>query len=242
MFTYSLRCDIEKAREALGGSYAVVELGDVVRVVDSFVSFYYRDLPLCVYKSWRMTYTDFSQFEITKAEVLLRDRAVVRLLRADERANLPEAVEGAPFVVHAMDVNEGGIIYRVFRMGGYVELAARGVAGGIKEAFHPRRGVNVLIVDLPAASRFRHILQEVFELARQHFVELHTTMISDVCPLCGERMEKRGRLVWCPYCKIQLNRDVNAVWTLARNIVRRLGRMQQLAELREIFRLHYPNV
>ena len=50
---------------------------------------------------------------------------------------------------HAMDVNEGGVMYRVFRMGGYVELAAKGVANGVKEAFHPKKGVNILIVDLP---------------------------------------------------------------------------------------------
>jgi putative transposase len=100
----------------------------------------------------------------------------------------------------------------------------------------------VLVVDLPILPKFQDRLAEVFELARDHYVELHTTMLSDVCPLCGGRMEKRGRLVRCPTCRIQLSRDVNAVWTLARNIVRRLGREQQLAELREIFRLYYPNV
>jgi len=73
-------------------------------------------------------------------------------------------------------------------------------------------------------------------------VELHTTMLSDVCPVCGGRMVKKGRLVYCPRCKVQLNRDVNAAWTLARNIIRRLGRMEQLAELREVFMLSYPDV
>lgn len=243
MFTYYLRCEVEKAREAIDGDYRVVELGGAVRLVDSFVALYSGDLPLCMYKSWRMTYTDPAQFGVTKAEVLLRkDGAVVRLVRPDEKVGLPELVEGSPFVVHAMDVNEGGVMYRVFRMGGYVELAGKGVAGGIKEAFHPKKGVNIVIVDLPIAPKFQHLLEEVFDLAREHYVELHTTMISDVCPLCGGRMEKRGRLVRCPTCKIQLNRDVNAVWALARNIVRRLGREQQLAELREIFRLYYPNV
>jgi putative transposase len=243
MFTYFLRCDAEKAREALGGDYRVVELGGVVRVVESFVTLYFGDMPLCIYKSWRMTYTDPVQFGISKAEVLVRkDGVVVRLVRPDEKIGLPELVEGSPFVVHAMDVNENGVIFRVFRMGGYVELAGKGVAGGIKEAFHPKKGVNILIVDLPIAPKFQHLLAEVFELARDNYVELHTTMLSDVCPLCGGRMEKRGRLVRCPRCDIQLNRDVNAVWTLARNIVRRLGREQQLAELREIFRLYYPNV
>jgi putative transposase len=243
MFTYFLRCDVEKAREAVGGDYRVVELGGVVRLVESFVSLYFGDIPLCVYKSWRMTYTDPAQFGVAKAEVLVRrDGVVVRLVRPDEKIGLPELVEGSPFVVHAMDVNENGVIFRVFRMGGYVELAAKGVAGDVKEAFHPKKGVNILIVDLPIAPKFQHLLAEVFELARDNYVELHTTMLSDVCPLCGGRMEKRGRLVRCPRCDIQLNRDVNAVWTLARNIVRRLGREQQLAELREIFRLYYPNV
>jgi len=190
-----------------------------------------------------MTYTDPAQFGVAKAEVLVRrDGVVVRLVRPDEKIGLPELVEGSPFVVHAMDVNENGVIFRVFRMGGYVELAAKGVAGSVKEAFHPKKGVNLLIVDLPIAPKFQHLLAEVFELARDNYVELHTTMLSDVCPLCGGRMERRGRLVRCPRCNIQLNRDVNAVWTLARNIVRRLGREQQLAELREIFRLYYPNV
>ncbi len=243
MFTYSLKCDVDKVREVLGGTYAVVELGGLVRVVDDFVSIYSGEVPLCMYKSWRMTYSNASQFGVSKAEVLLSgDRVIVRLLKKDELANLPDAVSGTPFVVHAMDVNEGGVVYRVFRMGGYVELAARGVAGGVKEAFHPKRGVNVVVVDLPQVAKFQPLLGEVFHLARDYFVELHTTMISDVCPLCGGRMEKRGRVVRCPQCKIQVSRDVNAVWALARNIVRRLGRMQQLAELREIFRLYYPQV
>lgn len=243
MFTYYLRCDVGKLREILGGEYRIVELGSVVKLIESFVAIYASDLPLCVYKSWRMTYADPMQFGIAKAEVLLRkDGAIVRLIRPDEKIGLPELVESTPFVVHAMDVNENGVVYRVFRMGGYVELAARGVAGGIKEAFYPKKGVNILVVDLPLTQKFQHLLTEVLELAREHYVELHTTMISDVCPLCGGRMERRGRLVRCPVCKIQLSRDVNAVWTLARNIVRRLGREQQLAELREIFRLYYPNV
>jgi putative transposase len=63
MFTYFLRCD---AREGEGGCWAVttevVELGGVVRLVESFVSLYFGDIPLCVYKSWRMTYTDPAQF------------------------------------------------------------------------------------------------------------------------------------------------------------------------------------
>lgn len=243
MFTYFLRCDAEKAREALDGDYKVVDLGGAVRVVESFVTLYAGDVPLCMYKSWRMTYTDYQIYGLAKAEVFVRkDGVLVRLVRADEKVGLPELVEGSPLVVHAMDVNESGVMYRVFRIGGYVELAARGIAGGIKEAFHPKKGVNLLIVDLPISPKFQHLLGEVFDLAREHFVELHTTMLSDVCPLCGGRMEKRGRLVWCPQCKVQLSRDVNAVWALARNIVRRLGREQQLAELREIFRLYYPNV
>ncbi|MGC9130254.1 MAG: zinc ribbon domain-containing protein [Pyrobaculum sp.] len=243
MFTYHLKCDVEKAREALGGDYRVVDLGGVVRLVESFVALYSGDMPLCVYKSWRMTYTDAAQFGLSRAEALVRkDGVVLRLVRGDERLGLPELVEGTPFVIHAMDVNEGGVMFRVFRIGGYVELVAKGVAGGIKEAFHPKKGVNLLIVDLPITPKFQHLLQEVFDLAREHYVELHTTMISDVCPICGGKMEKRGRLVRCPSCKIQLSRDVNAVWALARNIVRRLGREQQLAELREIFRLYYPNV
>ncbi|MEZ0319567.1 MAG: zinc ribbon domain-containing protein [Pyrobaculum sp.] len=243
MFTYSLKCDVAKAREVLGGDYAVVDLGGVVRVVESFVALYGGDVPLCMYKSWRMTYTDVGTYGVSKAEALVKgDRVIIRLVREDERLGLREMAEGSPLVVHAMDVNEAGTMYRVFRIGGYVELAARGVAGGIKEAYHPKRGVNILIVDLPHMPKFQHMLEEVFQLAREHFVELHTTMISDVCPLCGGRMERRGRLVYCPKCKIQLNRDVNAVWALARNIVRRLGREQQLAELREIFRLYYPNV
>jgi len=243
VFTYSLKCDAAKAREALGGDYAVVELGGAVKVVESFVALYGGDMPLCMYKSWRLTYTDVETYGLAKAEVLVRgDRVIVRLVRGDEKVGLPEMVDGSPLVVHAMDVNEGGVMYRVFRMGGYVELAAKGVANGVKEAFHPKKGVNILIVDLPHMPKFQHLLSEVFELAREHYVELHTTMISDVCPLCGGRMEKRGRLVYCPQCKIQLNRDVNAVWALARNIVRRLGRERQLAELREIFRLYYPNV
>lgn len=243
MFTYFLKCDAAKAREVLGGDYKVVDIGDVVKVLESYVAFYSGDMPLCVYKSWRMTYTDPSIYQLAKAEVLVRrDGVVVRLVREDERIGLPELVEGTPLVIHAMDVNESGVMYRVFRIGGYVELTARGVAGSIKEVFHPKRGVNILIVDLPLTEKFRHIYQEVLDISRQHFVELHTTMISDVCPLCGERMEKKGRIVRCRSCKIQLSRDVNAVWTLARNIVRRLGREQQLAELREIFRLYYPNV
>ncbi|MCX8136716.1 zinc ribbon domain-containing protein [Pyrobaculum aerophilum] len=243
MFTYFLKCDVEKAREVLDGNYRVVELGGAVRLVESFIAFYAGDMPLCMYKSWRMTYADVSQLGLAKAEVLVRKEGLlIRLVRPDEKLGLPELVEGSPFVIHAMDVNENGVIYRVFRIGGYVELVAKGVAGSIKEAFHPKKGVNILIVDLPLMPKFQPLFNEVIELSREHYVELHTTMISDVCPLCGGRMEKRGRLVRCPTCKIQLNRDVNAVWALARNIVRRLGREQQLAELREIFRLYYPNV
>lgn len=39
--------------------------------------------------------------------------------------------------------------------------------------------------------KFQPLFNEVIELSREHYVELHTTMISDVCPLCGGRMEKR---------------------------------------------------
>lgn len=243
MFTYFLRCDVAKAREILGGDYKVVNIGDVVKVLDNYVAFYNGEMPLCIYQSWRMTYTDSSFFQLAKAEVMVRrEGVVVRLVRGDEKIGLPDLVEGTPLVIHAIDVNETGLLYRVFRIGGYVELTAKGTASSVKEVFYPKKGVNILVVDLPIAEKFQHIYREVVELSRDHFVELHTTMISDVCPLCGGRMEKRGRIVRCRKCNIQLSRDVNAVWMLARNIVRRLGREQQLAELREIFRLYYPNV
>ena len=48
MFTYSLKCDAAKAREALGGDYAVVELGGAVKVVESFVALYGGDVPICM--------------------------------------------------------------------------------------------------------------------------------------------------------------------------------------------------
>lgn len=237
MLTYSLHCDAKKAREAVGGDYAVVELGGPVRVVESVVSFYSGDMPVCMYKSWRLTYTDFAQLGLSKAEVYVgAERTVVRLVRDDEKIGLKE------LVVHAMDVNEGGIAYRVFRLGGYTELVARGMASSISEAFTPKKGVNILVVDLPMMPQYERSLKELLAISREHYVELHTTMLSDVCPICGGRMVKKGRLVYCPRCKVQLNRDVNAAWTLARNIIRRLGRAEQLAELREVFMLYYPDV
>lgn len=140
MFTYFLKCDVEKAREVLDGNYRVVELGGAVRLVESFIAFYAGDMTLCMYKSWRMTYADVSQLGLAKAEVLVRKEGLlIRLVRPDEKLGLPELVEGSPFVIHAMDVNENGVIYRVFRIGGYVELVAKGVAGSIKEAFHPKK-------------------------------------------------------------------------------------------------------
>lgn len=243
MFTYSLRCDPEKARDAIGGDYAIVDLGGAVRIVESIVSLYLDESPLCMYKSWRLTYTDFTQLGLAKAEVYVKgDRAIVRLVREDEKLGLKELVEGTPLIVHAMDVNEGGIVYRVFRLGGYTELLAKGVASSIGEVFVPKKGINIAIVDLPMMPQYEKTLKELLTLSKEHFVELHTTMLSDVCPICGGRMVKRGRLVYCPKCKVQLNRDVNAAWTLARNIIRRLGRMEQLAELREVFMLSYPDV
>lgn len=243
MLTYSLKCDPEKARGAIGGDYAVVELGGPVRIVESVVSLYSGEMPVCMYKSWRLTYADWRPLGLSKAEVYVKgDRAIVRLIRDDEKIGLREMAEGAPLIIHAMDVNEGGVVYRVFRLGGYTELVARGVASSISEAFVPKRGVNILIADVPMAPQFERALREVLSLAQENFVELHTTMLSDVCPICGGRMTKRGRLVYCPKCKVQLNRDVNAAWTLARNIIRRLGRMEQLAELREAFMLSYPDV
>ncbi|MBP1449113.1 MAG: transposase [Thermoproteus sp.] len=243
MLTYSLKCDTAKAREALGGEYNVVDLGTAVRIVESMVALYRGEMPICMYKSWRLTYADLSPLDLSKAEALVKgDRVVVRLVRGDEKIGLRELAEGRPLIIHAMDVNEGGVVYRVFRLGGYTELVARGVASSISEAFVPKKGVNIAVVDLPLMDRFKRELAEVLKLSREHYVELHTTMLSDVCPLCGERMVKRGRLVYCPRCKIRINRDVNAAWTLARNILRRLGRFEQLAELRETFMLTYPDV
>lgn len=243
MLTYSLRCDPEKAKEAIGGDYAVVDLGGPVKVLESIVTLYSNEIPLCMYKSWRLTYTDISQLGLTKAEVYVKgDRAIVRLVRSDEKLGLKELVEGKPLIIYAMDVNEGGIVYRVFRLGGYTELLAKGVASSLGEVFVPKRGVNIAIVDIPMMPQYEKTLRELLALSKEHFVELHTTMLSDVCPVCGDRMVKRGRLVYCPRCKVQLNRDVNAAWTLARNIIRRLGRMEQLAELREVFTLSYPDV
>ncbi|MGC8583261.1 MAG: zinc ribbon domain-containing protein [Thermoproteus sp.] len=243
MLTYSLKCDAEKAREAIGGDYAVVELGGPVKLVESVVSLYLDDMPICMYKSWRLTYTDLAQLGLSKAEVYVKGgRSVVRLVRDDERLGLRELIEGSPLIVHAMDVNEAGIAYRVFRLGGYTELLAKGVASSISEAFVPKKGVNILVADIPMMPQYKRHLEDLLAIGREHFVELHTTMLSDVCPVCGGRMVKKGRLVYCPRCKVQLNRDVNAAWTLARNIIRRLGRMEQLAELREVFMLSYPDV
>jgi putative transposase len=243
VLTYSLKCDTAKAKEAIGGDYAVVDLGGAVRIIESVVALYSGDIPVCMYKSWRLTYGDLTQLGLAKAEVLVRgDRAIVRLVRDDERRGLRELAEGRPLIIHAMDVNERGIVYRVFRLGGYTEITSKGVASSISEAFVPKHGVNVLIADVPMAPRFEKELAELIRLGREHYVELHTTMLSDVCPICGGRMVERGRLVYCPRCKIQLNRDVNAAWALARNILRRLGRLDQLAELRETFMLSYPDV
>jgi hypothetical protein len=243
VLTYFLRCDVERVRRALGGDYKVTALGGVVRLVESFVALYEGDTPLCMYKSWRLTYAEASLFGVSRAEVLVRrDGVIVRLVRSDERVGLPELAEGSPLVIHAVDVNEFGATYRVFRMGEYVELASRGVASSIKEIYRPKRGVNILIADVPTEPKFRQFLEEAVALAREHYVELHVTMMSDVCPLCGGRMERRGKLVSCARCGIRLSRDVNATWALARNIVRRLGRSSQLAELRELFRLYYPYV
>lgn len=243
MLTYSLRCDPAKAREAIGGDYAVVELGNAVRIIESVVALYSGDIPICMYKSWRLTYGDLTQLGLAKAEVLVRgDRAIVRLVRDDERRGLRELAEGRPLIIHAMDVNERGVVYRVFRLGGYTEIISKGVASGISEAFAPKHGVNILIADVPMTPRFEKELAELIRLGREYYVELHTTMLSDVCPVCGGRMVERGRLMYCPRCKIQLNRDVNAAWALARNILRRLGRLDQLAELRETFMLSYPDV
>lgn len=239
VLTYLMRCNTKALREEYG-EYVSVGLGDIVRVLDDTIVVYVGDMPLCIRRSWRLTYVDSSALGLSEAEVLVLDNnsLVVRLLRKGEYSNLKDLARLYPIIVHAFDANERGLTGRVFRVGEYAEVISReSSAESLIDCVKPKRGVNIVVADVPMIDnvKFRKWLQELVRLGESIPIEYHGTMMSDICIICGGRMERRGRKVYCRKCGISVDRDVNACWSLARNILGRLGRFRDQNALRELF-------
>ena len=223
----------------IGDAYQVAELGRAVRVVDQFVVLDWGGRS-CLYRSWRLSY-GIPSMELVAAEVLGRgDSAIVRILARGEKPMLREVAEANPLYVYAMDVNERGIVWRGIKVSSYAELIGRGVTSSILD-IRPRSPA-VVIADIPSDERYRRHVEELLALGETSYTELHSTMISHRCVLCGGEMRRIGRRVRCDRCGIELSRDVSATWNLARNILTRLGRASDAALLRELFLSLYPDV
>ncbi len=238
MMTFRFRgCDVGRIRRLLGGDYGVVDVETHVRIIEDAIGIFDDMGPVCLKKSWRLTYGNAETFGFERAELLLDgDHVVVRLLGRNEAALLREATTADPLYIHAYDVNERRTVYRIFKVGDYAQLLSKGVEASLRPTFKPRPGMNIFIVDVPIHVLTVDPIRGLFEdHARQYFVELHVTFTSDTCMICGGKMEKEGRRVRCGRCNISVDRDINACWGLARNILVRLGKESKVPLLRELF-------
>ncbi len=245
MMTFRFRgCDAGRIRRLLEGDYGVVDVGTHVRIIEDTIGIFDDFGPVCLKKSWRLTYGDPDMFGFERAELLLDGGHItVRLLGKDEAPLLREAVMAEPLYIHAYDVNERRTVYRVFKVGEYAQLLSKGIEVDLRPTLKPRPGMNIFIIDVPT-----HVLQAgpvrgfLEDAAKRYFVELHVTFTSDSCMICGGKMEKQGRRMRCNRCNVSVDRDVNACWGLARNILIRLGRENKVSLLRELFMQLFPNV
>ena len=243
MMTFRFRgCNADRVRRMLGDIYGIIDIGDKVKIIEDMIGVFDDGGPICLRKSWRLTYGDPDAFRLERAEILLDGgQIVLRLLGREEAPLLRQVVAADTLYIHAYDVNIGRTAYRIFKIGEYAQLLSRGVETGTRPTFKPRPGTNIFIIDVPPPmlSSLREYLEDH---AKSHFVELHVTFTSDVCTICGGKMERQGRRVRCNKCNVSVDRDANACWGLARNILVRLGKEGKVPLLRELFMQLLPDV